>query len=144
MKKEITPNQTLKIILLTMVAVNAVVLLIGLIITKEPIPFLLGMLVGLTVSLISKAMLARAVDRALDMEVDGAKLYMAGQAYMRMLLVMAAAVACGFMRNYISIYGLAVSLLVSHLSVYIANFIYKQMGGEKVELNSSKKADRHC
>lgn len=143
MKREIKPSDTLALILITMAAATLIALAAGVIIVDEPLKYAIGLIFGAVVSCIRVAMLARAVSVSVDMESADAKNYMMGQYNLRMLLTIAAVVAGGMMREHLNIFALVIGLIIMQPSVYIADFIYERLGGEKVEGVNAKKAHRN-
>jgi hypothetical protein len=142
LEKEIKPSDTLKYIFLSMAGVTAVILVVGLFVSSKPLSFTLGLLFGAVISVVRIIMLAKSVDKAVDMEPNDSKLYMTGQYHLRMLLMVVAVVAGAMTRGVISVVGIALGLIAMQPSVYIANFIYERLGGKKIESVSAKKADR--
>jgi hypothetical protein len=147
---EINPNDTVKYMLISLVAVAAVMLVVGLFVSKAPIKFAIGLVFGTAVSAVRLLMLTRSVKMSLLMEPADAKTYMTGQSNMRMLLIIAAVVVGASMRSVLSIYGIAAGLIAFQPAAYLANIIYERMGGEKLDFtkpdaksNDVKKADRH-
>ncbi len=143
LKREIKPSDTLSFIMLSMAGICLIILILGIIFAKEPLYFALGVLFGAVVSCIRILLLSRAINRAVDMEPAESKAYMTAQYSTRMLLAIAAVVAGAMLQEYISIIGLILGLIAMQPAVYLANIIYKMMGGEKLEFNSAKKADRY-
>lgn len=143
MEREIKPSDTLKFILASMAGTTLVILVIGLFVSDKPLNYALGLLFGAAVSVVRILMLSRAVNISVDMEPADSKTYMMGQYNLRMLLTIAAVVAGAMMKDRLSIFGIILGLIAMQPSVYIANFIYERLGGEKIESISSKKADRH-
>lgn len=143
MKKEISLKDTLWYIAATTLAISAVVFIIGLFVSDNPIKFALGLYYGVAVSLLRLIMLARAVNTSVDMEADSSKKYMMGQYNIRMLMTIAALVLAAFIRDKLSIVALVMGLLIMQPAVYIANIIYEKKGGKKVEGISPKKIDRY-
>lgn len=143
MKKEIKPSDTVAIILAVLAVLSLIVLAAGVFVSKQPLKFAPGLAFGVIISAIRLLMLARAVNISVDMEPAESKTYMLGQYNLRMLLTVAAVFAGGMMREYISIFALIAGLIILQPSVYIANFIYEKMGGEKIDGVSTKKTHRH-
>lgn len=142
MKKEIKPSDITAAILYTMLGISAVLLIVGLFVSKEPLKFALGLALGTAISVIRLKMLARAANLAVLMEPAEAKAYMTGQYNVRMMLAVLAAVFGGIMKAHLSVIALILGLLVMPPSVYIANFIYEKTGGDKCESVSFEEADR--
>lgn len=143
LKNDIDIRQVLKFILAVVAVITLVILIVGVIVSKAPVKFALGLLLGSLVSVIRLLMLARAVGKAVDMEPADSKLYMVGQYNIRMLLAIAAVVACGIMKAHISIIGMILGLVAAQPAVYIANFIYEKKGGKKFGTIDAEKTDRN-
>ncbi|GEM_PF-5041466 len=143
MKKEIKPSDTLRFIFASMAGTTLIILIIGIFVSKQPLNFILGLLFGAAVSVIRILMLAKSVKVSVEMEPAESKTYMMGQYNLRMLLTVAAVVAGAMLKERFSIFGIILGLIAMQPSVYIANFIYERLGGEKIESISTEKADRH-
>lgn len=143
MEKEIKLSDTLKMILVTLGALTLIGIIIGVFIVSEPIKYIAGFLLGTAVSVMRIMLLSRAVVRAVDMEPGESKVYMMGQYNLRMMLTILVVVIGCVMSKYFNIYSIIIGLVLLQPSVYISNFIYRKMGGEKIESVSTSKTDRN-
>jgi hypothetical protein len=143
LKNEIKPSDTLKFIFIAMAAVCVIIFIAGLIFSKEPLHFTLGLIFGSVISVIRILMLAKSINISVDMEPSEAKVYMMGQYHLRMLMIVVAVVVGAMTKGVLGIFGIIAGLIAMQPSVYIANFMYEKLGGEKFESISAKKADRH-
>ncbi len=124
---EIARKMTISIIIIGLVSILASIIYYR---SLDFLPFLLGVLIGSTTSILKVYLLKRAVDKALTMEEGKGKNYIALQHILRLGLS-AVALLIGALFTNISIWGVVVGILAFQASTYIANFTNKNKNNIK-------------
>lgn len=113
-------RQTQITVVKILVAVTAVIGIMGFVLLKEPVPFLMGLIFGSAISALNFFQLANTLNRAVKMHPGKAQTFAVVQYFIRYFIT-AIVIYVSIVAPYINIIGTVIGLLTIKFVIFAAN-----------------------